>query len=303
LRNAIAAVAATGGSTNAVLHLLAIAHELGIPLSIDEFDEISRRTPIIADLKPWGKYVAWSLYKAGGTKLVVKRLLDAGLVDGEARLLTGETLAESVADAQEAPGQPVVYHPSNPLKPHGGLVILRGSLAPEGAVLKVAGTEQLYFRGTARVFDAEEEAMKAVLNQQIKPGDVVVIRYEGPKGGPGMREMLGITAAIVGEGLGPHVALVTDGRFSGGTKGLMIGHVAPEAPVGGPIAFVQDGDTIVIDVENRRIDLEVTDAELAERRSRWSPPPPRFTHGVFARYAALVSSASEGAILRTPRGL
>lgn len=301
LRNAIAVVAATGGSTNAVLHLLAIAHELGIPLSLDEFDEISRRTPVIADLKPWGRYVAWSLYKAGGTKLVVQRLLEAGLLDGTTRLVTGETLAESVADAQEAPGQPVVYHPSNPLKPHGGLVILRGSLAPEGAVLKVAGTEQLHFRGTARVFDAEEQAMQAVLSQQIKPGDVVVIRYEGPKGGPGMREMLGITAAIVGEGLGPHVALVTDGRFSGGTKGLMIGHVAPEAPVGGPIALVQDGDTIVIDVEERRLDLEVTNAELAERRSRWSPPPPRFTHGVFARYAALVSSASEGAILRTPR--
>lgn len=301
LRNAIAVVAATGGSTNAVLHLLAIAHELGIPLSLDEFDEISRRTPVIADLKPWGRYVAWSLYKAGGTKLVVQRLLEAGLLDGTTRLVTGETLAESVADAQEAPGQPVVYHPSNPLKPHGGLVILRGSLAPEGAVLKVAGTEQLHFRGTARVFDAEEQAMQAVLSQQIKPGDVVVIRCEGPKGGPGMREMLGITAAIVGEGLGPHVALVTDGRFSGGTKGLMIGHVAPEAPVGGPIALVQDGDTIVIDVEERRLDLEVTDAELAERRSRWSPPPPRFTHGVFARYAALVSSASEGAILRTPR--
>jgi len=300
LRNAIAAVAATGGSTNAVLHLLAIAHELGIPLSIDEFDEISQRTPIIADLKPWGKFVAWSLYKAGGTKLVVKRLLEAGLVDGDARLVTGETLAEAVADAQEAPGQPVVYHPSAPLKPHGGLVILRGSLAPEGAVLKVAGTEQMYFRGTARVFDAEEQAMQAVLKQQIKPGDVVVIRYEGPKGGPGMREMLGITAAIVGEGLGPHVALVTDGRFSGGTKGLMIGHVAPEAPVGGPIAFVQDGDTIVIDVEKRRIDLEVSETELAERRSRWSPPAPRFTNGVFARYAALVSSASQGAVLRTP---
>uniref|UniRef100_A0A831THS3 Dihydroxy-acid dehydratase n=1 Tax=Thermorudis peleae TaxID=1382356 RepID=A0A831THS3_9BACT len=298
--NAIAAVAATGGSTNAVLHLIAIAHEVGIELKLEEFDEISRRTPVIADMKPWGKYVAWSLYKAGGSKLVTKRLLDAGLVDGSTVTVTGETLAQTVADATEAPGQPVVYDPAKPLKPHGGLVILRGSLAPEGAVLKLAGTEQTYFRGPARVFDAEEDALRAVLDRQIKPGDVVVIRYEGPKGGPGMREMLSVTAALVGEGLGPEVALVTDGRFSGGTKGLMIGHVAPEAPLGGPIALVRDGDTITIDIEKRRLDLEVPDAELAERRAGWTPPPPRFTHGVFARYAALVSSASEGAILRTP---
>lgn len=298
--NAIAAVAATGGSTNAVLHLIAIAHEVGIELKLEEFDEISRRTPVIADLKPWGKYVAWSLYKAGGSKLVTKRLLDAGLIDGSTVTVTGETLAETVADATEAPGQPVVYDPAKPLKPHGGLCILRGSLAPEGAVLKLAGTEQMYFRGPARVFDAEEDALRAVLDRQIKPGDVVVIRYEGPKGGPGMREMLSVTAALVGEGLGPEVALVTDGRFSGGTKGLMIGHVAPEAPLGGPIALVRDGDTITIDVERRRLDLEVPDTELAQRRTQWSPPPPRFTHGVFARYAALVSSASEGAILRTP---
>ncbi|MCM8748308.1 dihydroxy-acid dehydratase [Thermomicrobiaceae bacterium CFH 74404] len=298
--NAIAAVAATGGSTNAVLHLIAIAHEVGIELKLEEFDEISRRTPVIADMKPWGKYVAWSLYKAGGSKLVTKRLLDAGLVDGSTVTVTGETLAQTVADATEAPGQPVVYDPAKPLKPHGGLVILRGSLAPEGAVLKLAGTEQTYFRGPARVFDAEEDALRAVLDRQIKPGDVVLIRYEGPKGGPGMREMLSVTAALVGEGLGPKVALVTDGRFSGGTKGLMIGHVAPEAPLGGPIALVRDGDTITIDIEKRRLDLEVPDAELAERRAGWTPPPPRFTHGVFARYAALVSSASEGAILRTP---
>lgn len=298
--NAIAAVAATGGSTNAVLHLTAIAREVGIELTLEDFDEISRRTPVIADMKPWGKYVAWSLYKAGGSKLVTKRLLDAGLIDGTTTTVTGETLAEAVADATEAPGQPVVYDPAQPLKPHGGLVVLRGSLAPEGAVLKLAGTEQTYFRGPARVFDAEEDALRAVLDRRIKPGDVVVIRYEGPKGGPGMREMLSVTAAIVGEGLGPEVALVTDGRFSGGTKGLMIGHVAPEAPLGGPIGLVRDGDTITIDIERRRLDLEVEEAELARRRAEWTPPPPRFTHGVFARYAALVSSASEGAVLRTP---
>ncbi len=298
--NAIAAVAATGGSTNAILHLIAIAREVGIELKLEDFDEISRRTPVIADLKPWGKYVAWSLYKAGGSKLVTKRLLDAGLVDGSAMTVTGQTLAQTVADATEAPGQPVVYDPAKPLKPHGGLVILRGSLAPDGAVLKLAGTEQTYFRGPARVFDTEEDALRAVLDRQIRPGDVVIIRYEGPKGGPGMREMLSVTAALVGEGLGPEVALVTDGRFSGGTKGLMIGHVAPEAPLGGPIALVRDGDTITIDIEGRRLDLEVPDAELAQRRAQWTPPPPRFTHGVFARYAALVSSASEGAVLRTP---
>jgi len=296
--NAIAAVVATGGSTNAVLHLIAIAKEVGIDLSIDEFDAISRRTPIIADLKPWGKYLAWSLYKAGGTKLVVKKLIDAGLIDGSALTVTGETLAEAVADATEAPGQPVVYDPAKPLKPHGGLVILRGSLAPDGAVLKIAGTEQLYFRGRARVFDNEEAAIQAVLGKDIQPGDVVVIRYEGPKGGPGMREMLQVTAAIVGEGLGQDVALVTDGRFSGGTRGLMIGHVAPEAAVGGPIALLRDGDMITIDVEGRRLDVEVPAEELEARRAQWAPPAPRFTHGVFARYAALVTSASEGAVLR-----
>jgi len=298
--NAIAAVAATGGSTNAVLHLMAIAQEVGIELKLEDFDEISRRTPVIADLKPWGKYVAWSLYKAGGSKLVTKRLLDAGLIDGAAMTVTGESLAQTVADATETPGQPVVYDPARPLKPHGGLVILRGSLAPDGAVLKVAGTEQMAFRGPARVFDAEEDALRAVLARAIRPGDVVVIRYEGPKGGPGMREMLSVTAALVGEGLGPEVALVTDGRFSGGTKGLMIGHVAPEAPLGGPIALVRDGDMVTIDVEQRRVDLEVSEAELAERRAAWTPPTTRVARGVFARYAALVSSASEGAILRTP---
>ncbi len=296
--NAIAAVVATGGSTNAVLHLIAIAKEVGIDISIDDFDAISRRTPIIADLKPWGKYLAWSLYKAGGTKLVVKKLIDAGLIDGSALTVTGETLAEAVADATEAPGQPVVYDPAKPLKPHGGLVILRGSLAPDGAVLKIAGTEQLYFRGRARVFDNEEAAIQAVLGKEIQPGDVVVIRYEGPKGGPGMREMLQVTAAIVGEGLGQDVALVTDGRFSGGTRGLMIGHVAPEAAVGGPIALLRDGDMITIDVEGRRLDVEVPAEELEARRAQWTPPAPRFTHGVFARYAALVTSASEGAVLR-----
>ncbi len=299
--NAIAAVAATGGSTNAVLHLLALAHEVGIPLSLRDFDEVSRKTPVIADLRPWGRYTAWELYEAGGTPLVVRRLLEAGLLDGEARTVTGRTLAEEAQNARETPGQTVVATASRPFKPQGGLVVLRGSLAPEGAVLKVAGTERLHFRGPARVFDSEEAAMQAVLRREVRPGDVVVIRYEGPKGGPGMREMLGVTSAIVGEGLGPEVALITDGRFSGGTRGLMIGHVAPEAQVGGPIALVQEGDVITIDVEARRLDLEVPEAVLAERRARWTPPAPRYTRGVFARYAALVSSAALGAVLQSPR--
>jgi len=298
--NAITAVAATGGSTNAVLHLLALAQEAGVPLSLDDFDAVSRRTPVIADLRPWGRYTAWELYEAGGTRLVVRRLLEAGLLDGDQRTVTGRTLAEEVADATELPGQQVVRSADRPFKPHGGLVVLRGSLAPEGAVLKLAGTERLSFRGPARVFDGEEQALRAVLDGRIRAGDVVVIRYEGPKGAPGMPEMLAVTAALVGEGLGPEVALVTDGRFSGGTRGLMIGHVSPEAQVGGPIALVEEGDLITIDVENRRLDLEVPGEVLEARRARFRPRPAADLTGIFRRYAALVSSASEGAVLRLP---
>jgi dihydroxy-acid dehydratase len=298
--NAITAVAATGGSTNAVLHLLALAQEAGVPLSLDDFDAVSRRTPVIADLRPWGRYTAWELYEAGGTRLVVRRLLEAGLLDGDQRTVTGRTLAEEVADATELPGQQVVRSADRPFKPHGGLVVLRGSLAPEGAVLKLAGTERLSFRGPARVFDGEEQALRAVLDGRIRAGDVVVIRYEGPKGAPGMPEMLAVTAALVGEGLGPEVALVTDGRFSGGTRGLMIGHVSPEAQVGGPIALVEEGDLITIDVENRRLDLEVSGEVLEARRARFRPRPAADLTGIFRRYAALVSSASEGAVLRLP---
>jgi len=298
--NAIAVVSATGGSTNAVLHFNAMAQELDIPLDISDFDTVSSRTPVIANLKPGGKYVAYDLYHAGGGPLVIKRLIDAGLVDGAARTAYGTSLAEAVADVQETAGQDVVTSPAQSLKPHGGLVILGGSLAPENAVLKLAGTELLHFRGPARVFDSEEAAMRAVMDRQVQKGDVVVIRYEGPKGGPGMREMLSVTAAIVGEGLGQDVAMVTDGRFSGGSRGLMIGHVAPEAQVGGPIALIESGDTITIDVEGRTLTLNVPDDVLAERRTRWQPPALKYRRGVFARYAALVGSAKDGAVLRTP---
>jgi len=298
--NAIAVVSATGGSTNAVLHFNAMAQELDIPLDINDFDAVSSHTPVIADLKPGGKYVAYDLYHAGGGPLVIKRLIDAGLVDGSARTAYGRTLAEAVAGTHETAGQVVVTSPAQSLKPHGGLVILGGSLAPENAVLKLAGTELLHFRGPARVFDSEEAAMHAVMDKQIEKGDVVVIRYEGPKGGPGMREMLSVTAAIVGAGLGPDVAMVTDGRFSGGTRGLMIGHVAPEAQVGGPIALIESGDIITIDIEGRSLMLDVPDNVLAERRTRWQPPALKYRRGVFARYAALVGSAKDGAVLHTP---
>ncbi len=294
--NAIAGVAATGGSTNAVLHLLALAREAGVPLVIDDFDAISSRTPLIADLKPGGRFVAADLDRAGGTALVARRLLEAGKMHGGQLTPSGKTLAEEVANAVETPGQEVVRSVSQPLKPTGGLVILKGSLAPEGCVVKVAGHERLHHRGPARVFDREEDAMAAVTAGRIRPGDVVVIRYEGPKGGPGMREMLGVTAAIVGAGLGDSVALLTDGRFSGATKGLMAGHVAPEAAHGGPIAAVQEGDMIVFDIPKRRLDVELDGAELRSRLQQVQPPPPRYPHGVFAKYAALVSSASEGAI-------
>jgi dihydroxy-acid dehydratase len=296
IENAIAAVAATGGSTNAVLHLLAIAREAGVELNIDDFDRISARTPLIADLKPGGRFVANDLYRAGGIQLVAKRLLDGGLIHGDALTVNGDTLAEAAQIAQETAGQEVVRLLANPLKPSGGLVILKGNLAPEGCVVKVAGHERMIHKGLARVFDREEDAFQAVQKGQIQPNDVVVIRYEGPKGGPGMREMLGVTAALVGAGLGDSVALLTDGRFSGATHGLMAGHVAPEAAYGGPIALVRDGDTIVFDIEARRLDVVIAEAEMNERRRKWSPPPPRYKTGVMAKYAKLVSSASQGAV-------
>jgi dihydroxy-acid dehydratase len=294
--NAIASVAATGGSTNAVLHLLAMAREANVPLTIDDFDAISSRTPIIADLKPGGRYVAVDVHRAGGIPLIAKKLLEAGLIDGSQMTPTGKTIAEEVAHVKETPGQDVVRPVSNPVKKTGGLVILKGNLAPEGCVIKVAGVERTYHRGPARVFDCEEDAMRAVTAKSIKAGDVVVIRYEGPRGGPGMREMLGVTGAIVGEGLGESVALLTDGRFSGGTHGLMAGHVAPEAARGGPIAAVADGDTVVVDIEKRRIDMEISDAEIQKRLAHWRAPEPRYKRGVFSKYAELVSSASEGAV-------
>ncbi len=298
--NAIAAAAGTGGSTNAVLHLLALAREAGVPLEIDDFDTISKRTPIIADLRPGGRYVALDVDRAGGIQLIAKRMIEANLVHAGTTTVTGRTLGEETASAVETPGQPVIATAERPFSPTGGIVILRGDLAPEGAVVKMAGHERPFHQGPARVFEREEEAMRAIEGGKIVAGDVVVIRYEGPRGGPGMREMLGITGAIVGAGLGPTVALVTDGRFSGGTRGLMIGHVAPEAALGGPIAAVCDGDTISIDIEARRLDLGVTAPELAKRLAAWTPPAPHYASGVFAKYAALVSSAADGAITRVP---
>jgi len=291
-------VAATGGSTNAVLHFLALARERGIALEIDDFDVISRRTPLIADLKPGGRFTAVDLDRAGGSRLVLRELLRSGLIDGSARTVSGRTLADEAALASESAGQEVVTSADRPLKPTGGLAILRGSLAPDGAVVKIAGHERPRHRGPARVFESEEDAFAAVEARRIKPGDVVVIRHEGPRGGPGMREMLGVTAAIVGQGLGEEVALVTDGRFSGATRGLMVGHVAPEAVARGPIAALREGDMVVIDTEARRLDLEVDPAEVARRLSEYVPPEPRFRAGVFAKYAALVSSAAEGAVTR-----
>ena len=296
VENAVAAVAATGGSTNAVLHLLAIAREAGVRLKIDDFDRISSRTPIIADLKPGGRFVANDLYKAGGIQLVARRLLEAGLVHADSLTVTGKTIGEEAGKASETSGQEVVRPLSNPLKPTGGLVILRGNLAPEGCVVKVAGHERMTHRGPARVFDREEDAFQAVQRGEIKAGDVVVIRYEGPKGGPGMREMLAVTAALVGAGLGDSVALLTDGRFSGATHGLMAGHVAPEAINGGPIAALRDGDTVVFDIKARCLDVELSADEISSRLRQWKAPAPRYTSGVMAKYAKLVSSASEGAV-------
>jgi len=294
--NAIAAIAATGGSTNGVLHLLALAHELGIPLAIDDFDTIAARTPIVADMVPGGRYTAADLYDAGGISLVMRELLKRDLVHGDEKNVDGRTMSKIAADAAETPGQKVVVPIETPLKPTGGLAILHGSLAPEGCVIKLAGHERTQHRGPARVFESETACFEAVKNRQIHEGDVVVIRYEGPVGGPGMQEMLSVTAALVGEGLGGSVALLTDGRFSGGTHGLMIGHVAPEAALGGPIGLVEEGDEIVIDVETRRLDLDVPEPELARRRAAWQAPAPHYLGGVMAKYAALVSSASEGAV-------
>jgi dihydroxy-acid dehydratase len=298
--NAIAGAAGTGGSTNVVLHLLALAREAGVPLEIDDFDTISKRTPIIADLRPGGRYVALDVDRAGGIQLIAKRMIEANLVHAGTATVTGRTLGEETASAVETPGQPVISTAERPFSPTGGIVILHGGLAPEGAVVKMAGHERPYHKGPARVFEREEEAMRAIESGKIVAGDVVVIRYEGPRGGPGMREMLGITGAIVGAGLGPTVALVTDGRFSGGTRGLMIGHVAPEAALGGPIAALRDGDVVCIDIEARRLDVELPEAELASRLAAWRPPAPHYTSGVFAKYAALVSSAADGAITRVP---
>ncbi len=294
--NAIASVAATGGSTNAVLHLLAIAHAFDIPLDIDDFDTISDRTPIIADLQPGGQYRAYELYQSGGVSLVTRELLKGGLIDGDAPTVTGTSLGQIAGAAVETPGQVVVKPLERPIKPNGGLAILKGSLAPEGCVIKLAGHERRYHRGPAKVYDSETECFGAVSRQEIHAGDVVVIRYEGPVGGPGMQEMLAVTGALVGEGLGDTVGLLTDGRFSGGTHGLMIGHVAPEAAHGGPIAFVREGDMITIDVDKRVLDLEVDAAEIERRSAGWTPPPPRFTRGVMAKYARSVSSASLGAV-------
>ncbi len=301
IENAIAGVAATGGSTNSVLHLLAIASEAKIALSIDDFDRISSRTPILADLKPGGRFVATDLYAAGGTALVAKRMLEAKLLHGESLTVTGRTLAEEAAAAKESEKQEVVRKLDAPLKPTGGLVILKGNIAPEGCVLKVAGHNYSTFTGPARVFDNEEDAFAAVENGSIKAGDVIVIRYEGPKGGPGMREMLQVTAALIGAGLGDSVALLTDGRFSGATHGLMAGHVAPEAANGGPIAAINDGDTIAFDIPKRALNVNLTDAEIQRRLSTWKAPQPRFTSGVMAKYALLVSSASQGAITAVPK--
>ncbi len=295
--NAIAGVAASGGSTNAVLHLLALAREIGVPLTIDDFDRVSRRTPLLADLKPGGQFTAVDLGHAGGTGVVAQRLLAAGLVDGGALTVRG-TFADEVARVRETPGQVVVHPLAQPLKPTGGLVILKGNLAPDGCVVKVAGHERLTHRGPARVFEREEDAMAAATHGTIKAGDVLVIRYEGPRGGPGMREMLGVTAALTGAGLGEHVALLTDGRFSGATRGLMAGHVAPEAAVGGPIAAVEEGDLITFDIDARRLDVEVSADVLKARLADWRPPQARYASGVMAKYVALVSSAAEGAITR-----
>jgi dihydroxy-acid dehydratase len=296
LENAIACACASGGSTNVVLHLIALAHEAGIELDMDDFERISRGTPLLADLKPGGRFVATDLYRAGGVPLILNRLAEAGILHGDAITVSGRTIGEEAEAASEAEGQEVVRPLSDPLKPEGGLAILRGNLAPEGAVVKLAGTERKKQVGPARVFESEEDCFRAVKEQAIRPGDIVVIRNEGPVGGPGMREMLQVTAAIVGEGLGQDVALLTDGRFSGATRGLMAGHVAPEAAKRGPIAAIREGDEISLDVEARRLDVALSDEEIAKRVAEYEPPPPLFKRGVMAKYAATVSSAAQGAV-------
>jgi dihydroxy-acid dehydratase len=294
--NAIASVAASGGSTNAVLHLLAMAHDAGVELKLDDFQRISERTPLYCDLKPAGKYTAVDVDRAGGIAVIAKRLVDGGYVHKDCITITGRTLAEEAANIKETPGQDVIRPVDNPIKKSGGLVILRGTLAPDGAVIKVTGIDRKIHHGPARVFECEEDAMKAVLAGNIKAGDVLVIRYEGPKGGPGMREMLGVTGAIMGAGLGDSVALVTDGRFSGATRGFMVGHAAPEAFVGGPIAALQDGDPITIDIEHRTINIDLPASTVEERLKAWIAPQPKYTRGVFAKYIRTVTTAAEGAI-------
>ena len=296
LENGIASIAATGGSTNGVLHMLAIAHEFGLQLDIDRFGAVADATPIVADMQPGGRFTASDIYDAGGVALVIRELLKRDLLHGDARTVDGRTIAEIAAAVVETPGQEVVVPIDRPIKPVGGLAILRGSLSPDGCVVKLAGHERRFHRGPARVFDSETACYEAVRAQRIVAGDVVVIRYEGPVGGPGMQEMLSVTGALVGEGLGDSVALITDGRFSGGTHGLMIGHIAPEAALGGPIALVEEGDAIVIDVDRKALDLDVPADELERRRARWTSPEPRYAGGVLAKYAALVSSASQGAV-------
>jgi dihydroxy-acid dehydratase len=296
LENAIASVAASGGSTNAVLHLLAIAREAGVELSIDDFDRVSSRTPLLADLKPGGRFVATDLYRAGGIRLLAERLRQAGILNSECLTVTGKTIGEEAQTAVETPGQEVVRPLDRPLKPTGGLVILKGNLAPEGCVVKIAGHDMQHFRGPAHVFDLEEDAFAAVQQGKIRAGDVVVIRYEGPRGGPGMREMLAVTGAISGADLGDKVALLTDGRFSGATHGLMAGHVAPEAARGGVIAALRDGDMIVFDIPQRQLQVELSEQEIRSRMGKWKAPVPRYRSGVFAKYAASVSSASQGAV-------
>ncbi|MGH9159632.1 MAG: dihydroxy-acid dehydratase, partial [Vicinamibacteraceae bacterium] len=284
------------GSTNAVLHLLAIAREANVPLDIEDFNTIGARTPLLCDLKPGGRFVAHDLYRAGGQRLVAKRLSEAGLLHGDAVTVTGKTIADEAALATETTGQEVVRPLQNPLKPRGGLVILKGNLAPDGCVVKIAGHNRLQHQGPARVFDTEERAFQAVQQGRIQAGDVVVIRNEGPRGGPGMREMLAVTGALMGAGLGDAVALVTDGRFSGATRGLMVGHVAPEAAAGGPIAALRDGDVVSLDADQRSITVDLSDQEIKARLAEWTPPPPRYTTGVLAKYARLVSSAAHGAV-------
>ncbi len=296
--NGITLVAAMGGSTNAVLHLMAIAREAEVDLTLEDFDRISRNTPYITDMKPGGRYVMADLSRYGGVALIGKRLLDAGLLHGDAMSVNGKTLAENLRETTTVDDQPVVYNLDAPRSPTGGLAILRGNLAPDGAVIKVAGHQEKVYEGPARVFDQEEAAFQAIQRREVKPGDIVVIRYEGPKGGPGMREMLAVTSALIGQGLGDTVALITDGRFSGASHGPMVGHVAPEAMDGGPIGMLREGDIITLDIPGRRLDARITEEEMTDRRAAWQPIEPKYTTGVLAKYAKLVSSASEGAVTR-----